>query len=205
MQLDLKRIDLERILQESARLVAKRAHDAGVRLTVSVGHAPAAFADARAAKQVTLNLLSNAIKFTPPGGEVTLTAEADLDGVTVIVADSGSGISREHLRRLGAPFELVEDHFSKSRRGSGLGLALSKSLMDAQGGILALASQPGRGTVACAAFPRRKDAKVRLPQFIRDEVHILTTGPAGVLNSDDIYVPIALPSEPVQLGAAAAE
>ncbi len=205
MQIDLKRIDLERILQESARLVAKRANDAGVRLTVSVGHAPAAFADARAAKQVTLNLLSNAIKFTPPGGEVTLTAEADLDGVTVIVADSGSGISREHLHRLGAPFELVEDHFSKSRRGSGLGLALSKSLMDAQGGILALASQPGRGTVACAAFPRRKDAKVRLPQFIRDEVHILTTGPSAAFNGDDLYVPIGPPSEPVQLGAAAAE
>ena len=57
---------------------------------------------------------------------------------------------------------------------SGLGLALSKSLMEMQGGILALASQPGKGTVACAAFPRRKDANVRLPQFMRAEAHVLT-------------------------------
>ena len=174
IELDTKRVELEKVLQESVRLVAKRAGDAGVKLTASVGHAPAIWADARAAKQVTLNLLSNAIKFTPPGGEVTITAEADLDGVTVIVADSGSGIDRKHLKRLGAPFALVEDHFSKSRRGSGLGLALSRSLMELMGGILAIASQPGRGTVACATFPRRKDAKVRLPQFVRNEAHVLT-------------------------------
>ncbi|OFW99613.1 MAG: hypothetical protein A3E78_00510 [Alphaproteobacteria bacterium RIFCSPHIGHO2_12_FULL_63_12] len=174
LQLEPRRIELERTLEECARLVAKRASDAGVALTASVGHAPAIFADPRAVKQVALNLLSNAVKFTPAGGEVTLTAEADLDGVTIIVADNGAGIARENLLRLGAPFELVEDHFSKTRKGSGLGLALSKSLMELQGGILAIASQEGRGTVACAAFPRRRDARVRLPQFVRADAHILT-------------------------------
>lgn len=175
LQLEPRRVELERILEECGRLVAKRAADAGVTLTASVAHAPAIFADARAVKQVALNLLSNAIKFTPTGGEVTLTAEADLDGVTIIVADNGAGIARENLPRLGAPFELVEDHFSKTRRGSGLGLALSKSLMELQGGILAIASQEGRGTVACATFPRRREARVRLPQFIREDAHVLTT------------------------------
>jgi two-component system cell cycle sensor histidine kinase PleC len=174
LQLEPKRVELERILEECARLVAKRAGDAGVTLTASVAHAPAVFADARAVKQVALNLLSNAIKFTPAGGEVTLTAEADLDGVTVIVVDNGAGIAKEDIVRLGAPFELVENHFSKTRKGSGLGLALSKSLMDLMGGVLALASQEGKGTVACATFPRRKDARVRLPQFIRGEAHVLT-------------------------------
>ena len=181
LKLEPDKIELEKILNESTRLVAKRAADAGVTLTASVGHAPAVWADARAVKQVTLNLLSNAVKFTPSGGEITLTAEADLDGVTIIVADSGSGIERAHLKKLGAPFELAESHFSKSSTGSGLGLALSKALMDMQGGVLAIASQPGKGTVACATFPRRKDAKVRLPQFIRKEAHILTGGaPAPV-------------------------
>ena len=132
------------------------------------------WADARAVKQVVLNLLSNALKFTPKGGEVTLTAEADLDGVTVIVADSGAGMDRAKLVKLGAPFELTEGHFSRTGGGSGIGLALSKSLMEMQGGILALASQPGKGTVACATFPRRKEAKVRLPQFVRKEAHVLT-------------------------------
>ncbi|MGD9800776.1 MAG: ATP-binding protein [Parvularculaceae bacterium] len=174
-QLEPKRVELERLLEECSRLVAKRAADAGVKLTASVAHAPAIFADPRAVKQVTLNLLSNAVKFTPKGGAVTLTAEADLDGVTIIVADNGAGIAKENVTRLGAPFELIEDHFSKTRRGSGLGLALSKSLMELQGGILAIASTEGRGTVACATFPRRRDARVRLPQFVRAEAHVLTT------------------------------
>ncbi|HPE32465.1 MAG TPA: histidine kinase dimerization/phospho-acceptor domain-containing protein, partial [Parvularculaceae bacterium] len=108
IELDPKRVELEKVLQESVRLVVKRAGDAGVKLTASVGHAPAIWADQRAVKQVTLNLLSNAIKFTPKGGEVTITAEADLDGVTVIVADSGSGIEKSKLKKLGAPFALVE-------------------------------------------------------------------------------------------------
>ena len=113
--------------------------------------------------------------FVRVNGLTTGLTEADLDGVTVIVADSGAGIEKKQLRRLGSPFALVvEDHFSKSRKGSGLGLALSRSLMELQGGILAIASQPGRGTVACATFPRRKDAKVRLPQFIRPGAHVLT-------------------------------
>jgi len=179
IQLQPERVELERILQEATRLVAKRAKDSGVKLTTSVNHAPAVWADARAVKQVALNLLSNAIKFTDAGGEVTLTAEADLDSVTVIVADSGAGIDQEHLGKLGAPFELVEGYASRSRNGSGLGLALSKSLMELQNGILAIASQPGKGTVACAAFPRRAEARVRLPQFIRDEAHVLTGAAAS--------------------------
>jgi two-component system cell cycle sensor histidine kinase PleC len=174
LTLEPRRIELERILDECVRLVSKRASDAGVKLTASVGHAPAVFADPRAVKQVALNLLSNAIKFTPEGGEVTLTAEADLDGVTVIVADNGAGISKENLARLGQPFELIEDHAGKSLKGAGLGLALSKSLMEMQGGLLAIASQEKRGTVACASFPRRRDARVRLPQFVRAEAHVLT-------------------------------
>lgn len=174
LELEPRRVELEKILQECVRLVAKRAADAGVRLTASVGHAPAAWADARAVKQVTLNLLSNALKFTSEGGEVAITVEADLDGVSIVVADSGAGMTREQLERLGAPFAQVSDQFAANRAGAGLGLALSKALMDMQGGILALASYPGRGTIACATLPRRKDAKVRLPQFIRGEARILT-------------------------------
>ncbi|MEM9496268.1 MAG: ATP-binding protein [Pseudomonadota bacterium] len=174
LTLEPKRIDLDRALDEAVRLIAKRASDAGVHLNASIGHAPPVWADNRAVKQVALNLLSNAIKFTPEGGEVTLTAEADLDGVTIIVADKGCGIARERLQKLGSPFETVSDARDANPAGSGLGLALSKSLMDMQGGILAIASQPGKGTVACATFPRRKGAKVHLPQFIRKEAHVLT-------------------------------
>ena len=172
--LSMGRVELERVLVECGRFVSKRARDAGINLVISVVHAPAAYADTRAVKQITLNLLSNAIKFTPRGGEITLTAEADLDGVTVIVADSGVGIEKANLERLGAPFEIIEDQLSKRQNGSGLGLALSKSLIEMMGGILAIASQPGKGTVVCASLPRRRDAQVRLPQFMRLEGHVLT-------------------------------
>ncbi len=172
--LETKSVAIEKILGEAARLVAKRASDAGVKLTAAVGHAPPVWGDARAIKQVTLNLLSNAIKFTPEGGEVTLTAEADLDGVTVIVADSGAGIDRAAMKKLGEPFSLAEGSFARDGEGAGLGLALSKSLMEKQGGILALVSELGKGTVACAAFPRRQDAKVRLPQFMRKDAYVMT-------------------------------
>ncbi|MDZ7629742.1 MAG: histidine kinase dimerization/phospho-acceptor domain-containing protein [Parvularculaceae bacterium] len=179
LTLEPRRVELEKILDECVRLVAKRASDAGVKLTASVGHAPAIFADPRAVKQVALNLLSNAIKFTAAGGEVTLTAEADLDGVTIIVADNGAGISKNNLARLGQPFELIKDRFARELKGTGLGLALSKSLMEMQGGLLAIASNEGRGTVACASFPRRRDARVRLPQFVRAEAHVLTAPTAA--------------------------
>ncbi|MEL7486794.1 MAG: ATP-binding protein, partial [Pseudomonadota bacterium] len=172
--LDRRQIDLERLLKESARLVEKRARDKNVSLAVSVAHAPAAWADARAVKQVALNLLSNAVKFTEAGGEITLTAEADLDAVTIIVADSGRGIAPEKLDRLGAPFDGAETYAPTAGKGAGIGLALSKSLMELMGGVLAIASEPGKGTVACAALPRRPDARVRLPQFIRSEARVLT-------------------------------
>ncbi|MEO1015306.1 MAG: histidine kinase dimerization/phospho-acceptor domain-containing protein [Pseudomonadota bacterium] len=180
VRLELGRVELEKSLDECARLIAKRASDAGVHLEASVAHAPAAYADPRAVKQVILNLLVNAIKFTPAGGETTITVEADLNCVAVLVADSGVGIEPEHLGRLGAPFELSRQEFSKSRRGSGLGLALSTSLMRLQSGLLAISSEAGKGTVACAVFPRRQGAKVRLPRRLRGKARILTAAPSAL-------------------------
>ena len=189
LMLDLQRVELDRILNESIRLVTKRANDVGITFTASADHAPPIFADSRAAKQVTLNLLANAIKFTKEDGRVTLTTEADLDCVSILITDTGCGIEKDLLNKLGSPFELGDEQSLRARsnaglngsglngsglNGSGLGLALSKSLMEMQGGILALSSEPGKGTIACATFPRREGAKIRLPQFIRKDAHILT-------------------------------
>lgn len=174
LQLDAKRIELDRILNESIRLVTRRADEAAVTFTASVNNAPPIWADQRATKQVILNLLANALKFTAEGGSVKLVTEADLDSVSILIIDTGTGIAPDHLTKLGNPFEMGETEFAKSRQGSGLGLALSKSLMEMQGGLLALASQSGKGTIACATFPRRDGAKVRLPQSIRKDAYLLT-------------------------------
>ncbi|MEO1706788.1 MAG: histidine kinase dimerization/phospho-acceptor domain-containing protein [Pseudomonadota bacterium] len=174
LQLEPQRIELDRILQESVRLVSRRADHTGVALNATTANAPPIFADGRATKQVLLNLLSNAVKFSDRDGKVALVTEADLDCVSVMIIDSGPGIERTHLVKLGSPFELGQNQFTGARDGSGLGLALSKSLMELQGGLLALASTPGQGTTACATFPRRDGAPVRLPSFLREEAHLLT-------------------------------
>ena len=182
LTLEPQRVELDRILKESMRLVTKRAEDAGLSFSASPELAPPIHADMRAAKQVILNLLANAIKFTPAEGEVTLSTDADLDCVSVLVKDTGRGISPELMKKLGSPFELGDDQDARApahagQGGSGLGLALSKSLMELQGGVLAIASQPGTGTVVCATFPRREGARTRLPHIMRGRAHILTLSP----------------------------
>src|SRR5581483_158217 len=106
--------------------------------------------DYRALKQVLLNLLSNAVKFTPRGGVITLRAESRRDAlgerVKVSVVDTGIGIAPADLARLARPFEQIESQLSKTQQGTGLGLALCKSLIEMHGGMLEIESQPGQGT-----------------------------------------------------------
>ena len=174
MDLEIGPVDLERILAEGLRLMEPQTAAQDITLTSSIASLPSAWADARAAKQVFINLLSNAVKFTDPGGSVSVTAQADLDSITVLIADTGIGIPGEHMKKLGEPFELIEDHFAKSRRGSGLGLALSKSLMELQSGVLAIASEPARGTVAAFTLPRRQGVTVTAPALLGSRAQILT-------------------------------
>ncbi len=114
-------------------------------------------ADYRAIKQVLLNLLSNAVKFTPRGGVVTIRAERRDDPlgerVRVSVQDPGIGIPPEDLARLARPFEQIEGQHTKTQQGTGLGLALTKSLVEMHGGLLDLRSAPGQGTSASFTLP----------------------------------------------------
>ena len=179
LELSMGSCDLERTLEEALRLVQPQAKQANIRLLSKTAHVPNVWGDARALKQVIINLLSNAEKFTPEGGSVTLTAQADLDTVTVLIADTGLGIPEEQIQRLGAPFELIEDHFSARRRGTGLGLALCKSLVEMHRGVLAIASEAGRGTVVAVTLPRRPGAPVRLPAILQSRSHVLTAPAAA--------------------------
>ena len=179
MELALGACDLERVLGEAVRLVQPQAKQARISLQAKFAHVPSVWADARAVKQVVINLLTNAEKFTPEGGSVTLTTQADLDTVTLLIADTGLGIPKDQIERLGAPFELIEDHFSTRRRGTGLGLALCKSLVEMHRGVLAIASEEGRGTVVSVTLPRRVGAPVRLPVMLEGRARVLTAPPEG--------------------------
>ena len=112
-------------------------------------------ADPRLLKQIVLNLLSNAVKFTPEGGRITIRARATRKGVSIAIADSGIGIPKDALARLGRPFEQVESQLTKSHQGSGLGLAIAKSLTELHQGTMRIRSTLGRGTMVLLRIPKK--------------------------------------------------
>ena len=131
-----------------------KVQDAGLNLVIDAPQLPTIEADHRGLKQVLLNLISNAIKFTPEGGDIVVAlSQADEDRVRVAVTDTGIGIAPEHIERLARPFEQVEGQHSKTTQGTGLGLALTKSLIELHGGVLSIESEPGRGTTVSFSLP----------------------------------------------------
>ena len=146
--------DLEEVAVQAVRFVKLPAERAGV--TISVAIAPQAariFADKRAVKQMLVNLLSNGVKFTPRGGDVRIIAQADAKGVEIAVRDTGTGISKADLLKLGRSFEQVEGPQTRSKEGTGLGLALVKSLAAMHGGEAVLESELGEGTIVKLRLP----------------------------------------------------
>ena len=107
-------------------------------------------------KQVLYNYLSNALKFTPEGGQVAVRAESEDDDFFVIsVSDTGEGIAPEHLPRLFIEFEQLDSSFGKRHQGTGLGLALTKRIVEAQGGYVSVESNVGVGSRFSAVLPKR--------------------------------------------------
>ncbi len=112
-------------------------------------------ADERKFKQVLLNLLSNAVKFTPSGGQVRLVVRVEGDTLVVAVSDTGVGVSPEDQERIFRSFQQLGGSDDEIRQeGSGLGLALSRRLVERHGGTLTVESVPGRGATFIARFPR---------------------------------------------------
>ena len=152
-QLNEELFDLEETAQAAVRFLKIPAERAGVALKLSIApNARLMFADRRAIKQILVNLLSNGVKYTPPGGEVRVTARI-ADGLEIIVRDSGTGISKADLERLGRPFEQVENADTRAKEGTGLGLALVKSLALLHGGEAILESALGEGTTVTVRLP----------------------------------------------------
>lgn len=153
MTLETQPLDLGEVVEESLRLISGRADLAKVTISGELGTVPKVDADKRAVKQVLLNLLSNAVKFTPAGGTIRITGKAAGGFVTVAVEDSGIGIPAGALSKIGRPFEQVESQHSKSHKGTGLGLALSRSLVELHGGTLTIESSEGIGTTVSFTLP----------------------------------------------------
>ena len=126
----------------------------GVSLTHRIApEASHIFGDRRAIKQILVNLLSNGIKFTPRGGAVVLEARVNDEGVEIMVRDSGIGIARSDLEKLGKPFAQAEHAAMRAKEGTGLGLALVKSLAIMHGGQMILELALGIGTTVKVQLP----------------------------------------------------
>jgi two-component system cell cycle sensor histidine kinase PleC len=153
LRLDFEDLRLDTLLNDAMRVVVARAEDKELELTARISPQLRLRADRRALKQVALNLLSNAIKFTPVGGRIIVRGRATSHSIVLSIADTGIGIARDALARLGRPFEQVESQLTKSHQGSGLGLAISKSLVELHGGRMRIRSTLGKGTVVIVRLP----------------------------------------------------
>ena len=162
MSLRFEPLSVEEVAEDALRLVRDRAESAGLALRLDFAELPEVEADYRAVKQVLLNLLSNAVKFTPRGGRITVRAELRDDPmgqrVRISVQDTGIGITPHDLARLARPFEQIESQHAKTQQGTGLGLALTKALVEMHGGLLDLRSSPGQGTSAIFSLPVHQTA-----------------------------------------------
>jgi len=115
------------------------------------------YADGRRVKQILLNLLSNAVKFTPKAGEVILSAWFNDDGsLAVSVADTGIGMNDEDVTKALSTFGQVDSGLDRKHEGTGLGLPLTKGLMELHGGTLEVKSDKGKGTIVTITFPRER-------------------------------------------------
>jgi signal transduction histidine kinase len=113
-------------------------------------------ADSDKLRQILLTLLSNAIKFTAPGGTIHVSCAVEDDAVTFAVRDTGIGIEAEKLASIFEPFVQIDSHFTRTREGVGLGLAISRDLARGMGGDLFVESEVGRGSSFVVRLPRSR-------------------------------------------------
>jgi len=154
VELTEETVDLATIIDSCMRLMRDRADQAGLDLTAHTSSdLPYLHADARRLKQILLNLMSNAVKFTPAGGRVTVRATVDEDGIKIAVSDTGIGIAPHDLEKALRPFGQIDSRMTRKYQGSGLGLPLTKSMIELHGGSLRLESAVGRGSTATLSLP----------------------------------------------------
>lgn len=116
------------------------------------------FCDQKHIHQILINLMSNAVKYTPKGGKVWVRGEVVVDKIKISVTDTGVGVSPEKLKKLFERFERGEDTYSKSQEGTGIGLNLTKRLVELNGGRIGVESTVGEGSTFWIMMPRAADS-----------------------------------------------
>ena len=159
MQLELSPFSLVAALNNAVTLVRERAQSHGIKLELDVApELDTVVADERKVKQVVVNLLANAVKFTTDGGTVTLRAARENGEVRLAVHDTGIGIAPEDQERIFEEFQQASHQGERSREGTGLGLSLSKRMVELHNGTIRVESAPGKGSTFTVALPLLKES-----------------------------------------------
>jgi diguanylate cyclase (GGDEF)-like protein len=145
------------ICRSAVALMAPSAVDRRIRLEADLsGHLPLVRVDERLIRQALVSVLSNAIKFTEPGGLVTLHSEERLEGIALVVSDTGIGMSEEDVKRAMEAFAQLDERLVRQYEGTGVGLALAEACMRIHGGTMAVRSEKGNGTEVCLLIPAHR-------------------------------------------------
>ncbi|HXP77915.1 MAG TPA: HAMP domain-containing sensor histidine kinase [Stellaceae bacterium] len=155
MLLHEARLDPALVMQGCVRLIKPRASKSNVRINTAFDpNLPVLLADEARLRQIGLNLLSNAVKFTKAGGRVSISTGLDRNGgIVIAVTDTGIGMTADEIAIALEPFQQVTSSLSRTNEGTGLGLPLTKTLVELHSGRLDIASVPGRGTTVTVTFP----------------------------------------------------
>ena len=148
-------VDLHNVITSALRLVEDRARRSGLKVAITMPSPTIEItADERKLRQILINLLGNAVKFTPYGGEIRVTCRKTSDGDVILeVADTGPGMTESEITIALERFGRVENRASRSVDGAGLGLPLTKAMVELHGGTLQLCSKPGEGTTVIVTLP----------------------------------------------------
>ena len=190
MELQMAPVSIEELCQTSLTFVKQQAHYKNIKLNFKIGDSVSVgipdkagiatngaldrslqgntsgvgeiVVDERRMRQVLINLLSNAVKFTPDGGEVWLTVEADTEDEVLHfnVIDTGIGIAPENINKLFQPFIQLDSSLSRRYAGTGLGLALVRRIVEFHGGSVSLESEPGKGSQFTITLPWKKSPQM---------------------------------------------
>jgi PAS domain S-box-containing protein len=147
-------IDVGVAIENSLAMIRPRAAQAGVELVSDVAtDLPPLRADERRFRQIMLNLLSNAVKFTPKGGRVVVFGDASASGLRIVVEDTGIGIAAADMPKALSLFGQIDSALNRAQPGSGIGLPLTRHLIEAHGASFDLKSTVGGGTTVTINFP----------------------------------------------------
>ena len=159
VEMKLDEVRIGDLLKNSLTMIKEKALKHGIELSLKLEDGlPDIYADERKVKQVVFNLLSNAVKFTPDGGKVGIEAVKEDEHIRVTVWDTGIGIKGEDREKLFKEFQQLDSSADKRYQGAGLGLALSKRLVELHGGRICVESEAGKGSRFSFTLPIRQEA-----------------------------------------------